>query len=123
MTLNSKLFGGALAILSAAILAPGTITVASLVVGAANESAGWMRYRLPDMFFWIFIATGVASPFLGIGTLVLLWLSSGHLAVDGTPELRRKKQILILAASAAVAAPAVWILVAGRVFFAAGGSR
>ena len=36
----------------------------------ANESAGWLRYKLPEVFFWIFLSTGIASPFLGIGTLV-----------------------------------------------------
>jgi hypothetical protein len=32
----------------------------------ANESAGWLRYKLPEVFFWIFLSTGIASPFLGL---------------------------------------------------------
>ena len=59
--------------LSIVLLIPSAIVIASMILSAANESAGWLRYKLPEIFFWMFLTTGLASPFLGISTLLLLW--------------------------------------------------
>ena len=72
-------------ILIGVVLVPGMIVVASLILAMANESAGWLRYRLPEVFFWIFLSTGIASPFLGIGTLVFVWvLRRRQVLVEGS---------------------------------------
>ena len=42
-------------VLISVVLVPGAIVIASLILGLANESAGWLRYKLPEVFFWIFL--------------------------------------------------------------------
>jgi hypothetical protein len=74
VTIKPNHLKGLLAALIGVVLVPGMIVIASLILGMANESAGWLRHRLPEVFFWIFLSTGIALPFLGIGTLVFLWL-------------------------------------------------
>src|SRR4030095_5611252 len=74
MTIKPMHLDGLLAALISVVLVPGLIVIASLILGMANESAGWLRYKLPEAFFWIFLSTGIASPFLGIATLVFLWI-------------------------------------------------
>jgi hypothetical protein len=125
MTIKPAHLNGLLATLISTVLVPGTIVVASLVLGLANESVGWLRYKLPELFFWMFLATGLISPFLGIVTLVLLWiLRRQRTLVDGGnktgPKMRRA---LILAAMAAILAPVPWTLLFSEVFFVAGGNR
>ena len=100
------------------------IVIASLILGMANESAGWLRYRLPEVFFWIFLSTGIASPILGIGTLVFLWtLQRRRALADGSKMGLKMNPALILAAATAIVAPAAWALVFSEVFFVAGGNR
>jgi hypothetical protein len=74
MTVKPKHLNGLLAALIGIVFVPGMIVGASLFLGTANQSAGWLRYRLPEVFFWIFLSTGIASPFVGIGMLVFLWI-------------------------------------------------
>ena len=107
------------------VLVPGAIVVASRVLGAANESAGFLRQKLPEGFFWIFLATGVSSPFLGIGTLVLLWiLRRRRTLVDaGGPTGPRMRRALVFAAVTAIVAPVLWTFMFSEVFFVAGGNR
>lgn len=96
-----------LATLIGVVLVPGMIVIGSLILGTANQSAGWLRYRLPEVFFWIFLSTGIASPFLGIGTLVSLWIVGRRQALaDLGATAPRSKHALILAAGAAIVAPA-----------------
>ncbi len=91
------------------------IVIASLILGMANESAGWLRHRLPEVFFWIFLSTGIASPFLGIGTLVFLWmLPRRRVLVDGSKADPRMKPALILAAATTIVAPAAWTLCSAK---------
>ena len=100
------------------------IVIASLILGMANESAGWLSHRLPEVFFWIFLSTGIASPFLGIGTLVFLWLLPLRQAlVDCSKADPGMKPALILAAAITIFAPVAWTLVFSEVFFVAGGNR
>ena len=93
VTIKPNHLNGLLVALIGVVLVPGVIVIASLILGTANESAGWLRYRLPEVFFWIFLSTGIASPFLGIGTLVFLWILRRRPAlVDGSktdPKMRR----------------------------------
>lgn len=113
-----------LATLIGVVLVPGMIVIGSLILGTANQSAGWLRYRLPEVFFWIFLSTGIASPFLGIGTLVFLWIVERRQALEDLgPTAAKTKHALILAAVAAIVAPAAWTLVFSEVFFVAGGNR
>jgi hypothetical protein len=115
---------GLLVILIGAVLVPGMIVGASFILAMANESAGWLRYRLPEVFFWIFLSTGIASPFLGIGTLIFLWvLQRRQVLVEGRKRDSRMSPMLILAAVTAIVAPAAWTLVFSEVFFVAGGNR
>jgi hypothetical protein len=74
MTVKPIHLSGLLTALVTVVVLPGLIVAASLILGMANESAGGLRYKLPEVFFWIFLSTGLASPFLGIGTLVFLWV-------------------------------------------------
>ena len=106
------------------LLVPSGIVIASSVLSAANESAGWLRYKLPEVFFWTFLTTGLASPFVGISTLLLLWIQRHQMAVriGGIME-RRLRIALILASVAAVLAPVAWIFFFSEVFFVAGGNR
>jgi len=118
VTIKPIFLNGLLVALISIVLVPGAIVVASLILGAANESAGWLRYRLPEVFFWMFLATGLASPFLGIGTLVLLWtLQRRRTLVDGDKTELRMRRALILAAVTAFLAPAVWTLSVQRSLF------
>jgi hypothetical protein len=107
------------------VLVPAAIVVASRVLGAANESAGFLHHKLPEVFFWIFLATGVSSPFLGIGTLVLLWiLRRRRTLVDAAgPTGPRMHHALVLAAVTAIVAPVPWAFLFSEVFFVAGGNR
>ena len=124
MTIKPNHLKGLLAALIGVVLVPGMIEIASLILGMANESAGWLRYRLPEVFFWIFLWTGIASPFLGIGTLVFLWmLRRRRVLVGGDKTDPRMKPALILAAAITIFAPAAWTLVFSEVFFVAGGNR
>jgi len=124
MTIKPEHLNGLLVALVSVVLVPGIIVVASLILGMANESAGWLRYKLPELLFWIFLSTGMASPFLGIGTLVLLWILRRRRArVDGSKTDPKMRRALILAAVTAIAAPAIWTIVFGEVFFVAGGNR
>jgi hypothetical protein len=83
-----------------------------------------LRYKLPEVFFWIFLSTGLASPFLGIGALVFLWILQRRPAlVDGGKTDPRMKPALILAAAITIFAPVAWTLVFSEVFFVAGGNR
>jgi len=112
------------AALSVVLLVPSAIVTASMVLSAANESAGWLRYKLPEVFFWTFLTTGLASPFVGISTLLLLWIQRHQMAVMiGGIKERRLRIALILASVAAVLAPAAWIFFFSEVFFVAGGNR
>ncbi len=124
MPLKSSHLHGLLVILIGVVLVPGMIVVASLILAMANESAGWLRYRLPEVFFWIFLSTGIASPFLGIGTLVFVWvLRRRQVLVEGSKRDPKIKLALVLAAVTAIVAPAAWTLVFSEVFFVAGGNR
>ena len=122
--LKSAHLHGLLVILIGAVLVPGMIVVASFILAMANESAGWLRYRLPEGFFWIFLSTGIASPFLRIGTLIFLWvLQRRQVLVEDSKKDPKIKLALILAAVTAIVAPAAWTLVFSEVFFVAGGNR
>ena len=124
MTIKPIHLNGLLVALIGIVLVPGAIVIASLILGAANESAGWLRYRLPEVFFWVFLATGLTSPFLGIGTLVLLWTLQRRCSLfDGGKTETNLRRALIFAAVTAIVAPAAWIFVFGEVFFVAGGNR
>ena len=124
MTIKPNHLKGLLAALIGVVLVPGMIVIESLILGMANESAGWLRYRLPEVFFWIFLSIGIASPFLGIGKLVFLWLLPLRQAlVDGSKADPRMKPALILAATITIFAPVAWTLVFSEVFFVAGGNR
>ena len=110
--------------LTIVVLVPSAIVIVSIVLGAANESVGWLRYRLPEVFLWTFLMTGSASPFVGIGTLLLLWTHRHKWALMiGSKVGRRLRIMLILASLAAVIAPAAWIFLFSEVFFVAGGNR
>ncbi len=110
--------------LSIVLLIPSAIVIASIILSAANESAGWLRYKLPEIFFWMFLTTGLASPFLGISTLLLLWAQRHQSAMKISSTVERRLRIaLIVASMAAVIAPAVWIFFFSEVFFVAGGNR
>ncbi len=110
--------------LAIVVLVPTTIVITSIALGVANESVGWLRYRLPGAFFWIFLGTGLASPFMGIGTLLLLWRHRHKGGVmTGSAVDRRLEIVLILASLAALFAPVAWGFVFSEVFFAAGGNR
>ena len=113
-----------LAALIALVSVPSAIAVVGVVLGTVNESVGWLRYRLPAECFWVFVATAVASPFAGVGTLLLLWTLRNRwaLVIDSRTG-RRLRLLLIVASLAAVAAPAVWIVLFAEVFFVSGGSR
>jgi hypothetical protein len=124
VSLKSSHLHGVLVILIGVVLVPGMIVVASLILAMSNESVGWLRYRLPEVFFWIFLSTGIASPFLGIGTLVFVWmLRRRRVLAEGSHADPRIKRALVLAAVTAIVAPAAWTLVFSEVFFVAGGNR
>ena len=124
MTIKPNYLNGLLVALISVVLVPGVIVIASLILGMANESAGWLRYKLPEAFFWIFFSIGIASPFLGIATLVFLWiLRRRWLLVDGGKTDPKVKTALILAAVTAIVAPAAWTVLFNEVFFVAGGNR
>ena len=124
VTNKSIHLNGLLVTLISVVLVPCMIVIASLILGMANESAGWLRYRLPEVFFWIFLSTGIASPILGIGTLVFLWtLQRRRALADGSKMGLKMNPALILTAATAIVAPAAWALVFSEVFFVAGGNR
>ena len=124
MTIKPNYLNGLLVALISVVLVPSVIVIASLILGMANESAGWLRYKLPEAFFWIFLSIGIASPFLGIATLVFLWiLRRRGLLVDGGKTDPKTKTALILAAVTAIIAPAAWTVLFSEVFFVAGGNR
>jgi hypothetical protein len=124
MTIKPMHLNGLLAALISVVLVPGLIVIASLILGMANESAGWLRYKLPEAFFWIFLSTGIASPFLGIATLVFLWILRRRRGlVDDGKMVPKTKTGLILAAATAIVAPAAWTILFSEVFFVAGGNR
>lgn len=121
MTVRPTYFKILLATLIGVVMIPATIVVGTLALDSANESSGWLRYRLPVMFFWIFLTTGGASPFLGIGTLVLLWALQRH-SVSVEDQLKVTRALLLAALTATVA-PVAWVFAVSEVFFVAGGSR
>ena len=124
VTIKPNHLKGLLAALISVVLVPGVIVIASLILGIANESAGWLRYKLPEAFFWIFLSTGIASPFVGIATLVFLWIPRRRwLLVDGGKTDPKTKTALSLAAVTAIIAPAAWTVLFSEVFFVAGGNR
>ena len=123
MTIKPIHLNALLAVLTGLVLLPGLIAVASLILGIANESAGWLRYRLPEVWFWTFLVTGLASPILGIGTLALLWALHRQRVLLDSGRGALKRRLLILAATTAIVAPAIWVIVASEVFFVAGGNR
>jgi hypothetical protein len=121
VTVKPTYFKILLATLISVVMIPTAIVVATLALDSANESTGWLCYRLPVMFFWIFLTTGVISPFLGMGTLILLWTLQRHSAsVEGQLKVTRA---LVFAALTATVAPAAWVFVFSEVFFVSGGSR
>jgi len=121
VTVKPTYFKILLVTLIGVVLIPAAIVVATLALDSANESAGWLRYRLPEVWFWAFLATGLASPILGIGTLALLWTLHRQRVLLDSGALKRR--LLILAATTAIVAPAIWVIVASEVFFVAGGNR
>jgi hypothetical protein len=124
VTIKPNHLNGLLAARVSVVLVPGMIVIASLILGIANESAGWLRYKLPEVFFWMFLWTGIASPFLGIGTLLFVWiLRRRRVLVDGGNTDPKTKTALILAAVTAIVAPAAWTVLFSEVFFVAGGNR
>ena len=124
VTIKPNYLNGLLVALISVVLVPGVIVIASLILGMANESAGWLRYKLPEVFFWIFLSTGIASPFLGIGTLLFVWvLRRRPVLVEGGNTDPKTKTALILAAITAIVAPAAWTVLFSEVFFVAGGNR
>ncbi len=102
-------------LLAGAIALPAGIAIASLLLAHANASAGWLRYRLPPLAFWVFVWSGVVSPVAGAGALVFLWRRRSR----SGPGAR----LAVALAITAVLAPVLWLSLAGAVFFAAGGSR
>ena len=124
MTIKPMHLNGLLAALISVVLVPGLIVIASLILGMANESAGWLRYKLPEVFFWIFLSTGIASPSLGIATLLFVWiLRRRPVLVEGGNTDPKTKTALVLAAVTAIVAPAAWTVLFSEVFFVAGGNR
>ncbi len=110
-----------LVVLCVVVLLPGAIAIATVILDAANESAGYLRHRLPEVFFWTFLFSGGASPFIGIGALIVLWTQRRKEVVSSLD--RRLKTGLIITSLAALLAPAVWIFLVTDVFFVAGGNR
>ena len=124
VTIGQRLLRWLFVALCIVLLFLSAIVIASRVLSTANESAGWLRYKLPEVFFWTFLTTGLASPFMGIGTLLLLWAQRQRRAMLISSKVERRLRIaLILASMAAVIAPAAWIYFFGEVFFIAGGNR
>ena len=123
MTVKPTYFKILLVTLIGVVLIPAAIVVATLALDSVNESAGWLRYRLPEVWFWTFLATGLASPILGIGTLALLWTLHRQRVLIDSSRGALKRPLLILAATTAIVAPAIWVIVASEVFFVAGGNR
>ena len=124
VTMTQRHLQWLLVALSILLFVPSAIAIASMVLSAANESAGWLRYKLPEVFFWMFLTTGLASPFVGISILVLLWAQWHQWAVIFDSKVERRLKIaLILISTAAVIAPAAWIYLFSEVFFVAGGNR
>jgi len=124
VTIKRNHLKGLLAALISVVLVPGMIVIASLILGMANESAGWLRFKLPEVFFWMFLSTGIASPFLGIGTLAFLWtLWRRRAPTDARQKDSKLTRVVTLAAVTAIAAPAAWTLLFSEVFFVAGGNR
>jgi hypothetical protein len=124
MILNPIHLSGLLAALVTVVLIPGMIVVAGLIPSMANESAGWLRYKLPEVFFWIFLSTGrLASPFLRIGTLMLVWRLQRRAVVNVSDTRPKMRRVPILAAVTAIVAPTAWTIVFSEVFFVAGGNR
>ena len=105
------------------VLVPTAIVIASRLLAAANESAGWLRYRLPVVFLWIFLASGVAAPMMGIGSLIWIWSRRREHALPARHDERSWRMALALASLTALLAPMAWVNAFGEVFFAAGGSR
>jgi hypothetical protein len=100
MILNPIHLSGLLAALVTVVLIPGMIVVAGLIPSMANESAGWLRYKLPEVFFWIFLSTGrLASPFLRIGTLMLVWGLQRRAVVNVSDTRPKMRRVPILAGS------------------------
>ena len=124
MTIKLIHLQGLLVTLTSVVLVPGMVVAASLILGMSNESAGWLRYKLPEVFLWMFLSTGIASPFLGIGTFVFLWILQRQRApVDSSETDPRIRRALILAAVTATVAPVAWTILFGEVSFVAGGNR
>jgi hypothetical protein len=110
--------------LTIVLLIPSSIVIASKALSAANESAGWLRYKLPEVCFWTFLTSGLASPVLGIGTLLLLWFQRHRWGELIDSKLERRLRIALIPVSiAAVIAPAAWVFFFSEVFLVAGGDR
>ena len=65
----------------------------------------------------MFLSTGIASPFLGIGTFVFLWILQRQRApIDSSETDPRIRHALILAAVTATVAPVAWTILFGEFF-------
>jgi hypothetical protein len=108
----------------AAVLAVPAGTLAlSFGLAAINQQAGWQRVALPGVIFWVYGAAVVGSPLVGLSVLAVLALRREELwRVSGAGEVRVRDRVTVLGVMA-VLAPAIWLVLAPFVYFAAGGSR
>lgn len=110
----SVLFAGALVFQSAIILA-------CLIFMLANNKAGYMQYRLPQLLFWIYLWVGLAAPASALVTAAVLWARRSSLRKEVSSADERALRRLKVLCAANVVAIALWLPFAAMVFLSAGG--
>jgi len=89
----------------------------------ANDAVGYLKHRLPEILFWIYVWVGIGAPAIALITLVILWVKRSSLWNVASSTCKTALLHLIVLCLINVLAFAVWFVFGSLVFFGAGGSR
>jgi hypothetical protein len=99
------------------LLVPGGIAALSGFLFAVNGFYGYLRLGLWPPFLYAFVLIGLASPVVGIVTLITA------ACLQGSDSQYASKRSVIVLSVAAIFSPLLWGTIVIYLFFLAGGSR
>ncbi len=97
------------------------LPIATLILCATM--IGWRQYPLPTIFLGVYLLASLASPVMGVISLITISARSRVARGEATPAERRMRRFLILLSIMNIFAIGIWFLFFPYVIFSVGGTR
>ena len=110
-------------LLTSALLLEIAIILTCVVLSDINAKAGYLQHRIPAFLFWVYVWVGISAPIIAITTLITLWAKKKSVWNDASDTNKKSLRKLMVLCVVNACAFAVWLELAGLVFFGAGGNR